>query len=86
METDYAAVPCNSLIPAFSFPTEYKIDIKLYGTLVHFNLIYICYIFIFSLELRINPYNFIQFTPTAQRIPILHSSNCNVCFRTFVKR
>lgn len=86
METDYAAVPCNSLITAFSFPTEYKIDIKLYGTSVHFNLIYICYIFIFSLELRINPYNFIQFTPTAQRIPILHSSNCNVCFRTFVKR
>ena len=26
------------LIPAFSFPTEYKIDIKLYGTSVHFNL------------------------------------------------
>lgn len=44
METDYAAVPCNSLIPAFSFPTEYKIDIKLYGTSVHFN-IYVTYSF-----------------------------------------
>lgn len=63
METDYAAVPCNSLIPAFSFPTEYKIDIKLYGTSVHFNLIYICYIFIFSLELRINPITLFNLLP-----------------------
>ncbi len=37
METEYAAVPCDSLIPAFSFPTEYKIDKKIYGTPVHFN-------------------------------------------------
>ena len=28
METEYAAVPCDSLIPAFSFPIEDKIVIK----------------------------------------------------------
>ena len=27
METEYAAVPCDSLIPAFSFPIEDKIVI-----------------------------------------------------------
>lgn len=30
METEYAAVPCDSLISAFSFPTEDKIVIKIF--------------------------------------------------------
>ena len=30
METEYAAVPCDSLIPAFSFPIEDKIVIKIF--------------------------------------------------------
>ncbi len=30
METEYAAVPCNPLIPAFSFPIEDKIVIKIF--------------------------------------------------------
>ena len=32
METEYAAGPCNSLIPAFSFPTKYKTDKKMLNT------------------------------------------------------
>ena len=32
METEYAAVPCDSLIPAFSFPIEDKIVIKMLNT------------------------------------------------------
>ena len=30
METEYAAVPCDSLITAFSFPIEDKIVIKIF--------------------------------------------------------
>ena len=30
METEYAAVPCNARIPAFSFPIEDKIVIKIF--------------------------------------------------------
>ena len=36
METEYAAVPCDALIPAFSFPIEDKIVIKIFEQTVYF--------------------------------------------------
>ena len=56
METEYAAVPCDSLIPAFSFPIEDKIVIKIFEKTV-----YIFNRFIRSIELFIISHIFISF-------------------------
>lgn len=57
METEYAAVPCDSLIPAFSFPIEDKIVIKIFEK----QFVYIFNGFIRSIELFIISHIFISF-------------------------
>ncbi len=58
MGTEYAAVPCDSLIPAFSFPIEDKIVIKIFEKK---QFVYIFNGFIRSIELFIISHIFISF-------------------------